>query len=251
MKWHLPLCFCLLGLAACNSQVVSEVSADSTINSGINELVLHSSYDPSKLIGVYTGMFDGSPISLSVNYVSGKNVSGYNVHKGLKRNMRGVLEPFGSQFKIKLDEPGNNQYDGHFELFIDTASYTGKGTWEPKNDASLKRKDFTFTRKKLDVYDEIAAAWTDTLSRTLLLKPDGAAVFSYYTSKGTVREQMENFGGNWERRKDSVIVTWQPNTIFPSRRSSFFIKKTKEENDTAYYLSGLVGETSEWVNEAP
>jgi len=238
-------------LIACNSQKTTDVQADSMISTGIGDLVLHTTFDAGKLKGLYTGMFDGTPISISINYISGKNVSGYNVHKGLKRNMRGSLETFGSQMKVMLDEPGNNQFDGHFVLFIDTTSFTGKGTWEPKNDAALKRKDFNFTKNKEEAYNELAATWADTLNRTLLLKPDRSAMFSYFTGKGTASEQMENIGGNWQQKKDSVIVYWQPNTLFPSRRSSFFIMREKMEGDTVLYLKGLKGEQSEWFNEAP
>ncbi|MEO7309425.1 MAG: hypothetical protein ABIX01_03430 [Chitinophagaceae bacterium] len=247
----LPVLCSILLTVACNSTNTVDVKTDSLVNTGINDLVLNSTFDVQQLKGLYAGSFEGTPISISINYVSGKNVSGYNVHKGLKRNMRGSLEPFGSQVKLELDEPGNNRFDGHFELFIDTASFAGKGTWKPKNDSTLKTKDFSFTKNKEEGYNQLVALWSDTLNRSIQLKSDGAAVFAYYTGKGTPQEQLQNFGGNWQQKGDSVIVFWQPNPIFPSRRSSFFVIKEKFDNDTTTYLRSLKGEKVEWLNEAP
>jgi hypothetical protein len=238
-------------LVACKQASTPEVKTDSLINTGVNDLVLNTSFEVGQLKGLYNGIFDGTPISISINYVSGKNVSGYNVHKGLKRNMRGSLEPFGSQIKLVMDEPGNNKYDGHFELFIDTASFAGKGTWQPKNDSTLKTKDFSFTKNKEQGYNYIVSTWSDTLNRSIELKNDGSAIFSYYTGKGTPQEQLQNIGGNWQQKSDSIVVFWQPNTIFPGRRSSFIIMKEKYEGDSIPYITGLKGEKSEWRNMMP
>ena len=247
--------FTISMLAACNNKqsatAETVTGTDSLANTGIDNVVLNTSYDVTKLKGLYSGSFDGTPISISINYVSGKNVSGYNVHKGLKRNVRGTLEPMGSQFKLMLDEPGSNKYDGHFELFVDTGSYKGQGTWEPKNDPDLKKKTFTFARQQKQEYNELATTWNDTLSRTMELKEDGAAIFNYYVGKGTPQEQLESFGGNWQQKKDSILVYWQPNTLFPSRRSGFRMMYEKAENDTLRYLSGLHGEKMDWYNGAP
>jgi hypothetical protein len=247
--------FFAFAVFACNNNQSSTTETvaetDSLANTDIDNVVLNTNYDVTKLKGIYSGLFDGTPISISVNYVSGKNVSGYNVHKGLKRNIRGTLEPMGSQFKLMLDEPGSNKYDGHFELFVDTASYKGQGTWTPKNDPDLKKKTFTFARQKNVEYNDLAATWGDSLNRTMELKVDGAAVFSYYTNKGTPQEQLESFGGNWQQKQDSVFVYWQPNTVFPSRRSGFRIMYEKVEGDTAKYLNGLHGEKVDWFNAAP
>jgi len=236
---------------ACKSDSVPETKVDSLVSPNIDRLVLNTTFDIQKLKGIYHGSFDGTPISISINYANGINISGYNIHKGLKRNMRGNLEPFGSQFKLVLDEPGTNKYDGHFELFIDTATFEGKGSWQPKNDQSLKKKDFTFVKDKTEGYNQLASSWTDSLGRIMTMNVDGSAQFAYYTGKGTPQEQLQNIAGNWQDQKDSVIVFWQPNTIFPSRRSAFFVKREKYEGDSTIYVQGLLGENMEWVNEAP
>lgn len=240
-------------LASCNNATTTttEVKTDSLINSGVNDILLQTNFEIEKLKGLYSGSFDGSPISISINYVSGKNVSGYNVHKGLKRNMRGTMEPFGTQIKLLLDEPGNNRFDGHFEMFIDTASFSGKGTWKPKNDTSLRTKDFSFTKNKVAAYNEAQGYWADTANtyRSIDLKFDGTAVYSYYENKGKPNEQLESILGSWQQKNDSVIIFWQPNKTFPSRRSSLFMLREKYDNDTSLIFTGLKGENTFWSND--
>ncbi len=240
--------------ASCNNATnTTDVKTDSLINSGVNDILLQTTFEVQKLKGLYSGTFDGSPISISINYVSGKNVSGYNVHKGLKRNMRGTMQPFGTQIKLLLDEPGNNRFDGHFEMFIDTASFSGKGTWKPKNDSSLKTKDFSFTKSEDEGngYRNLEAIWSDSLDRSFELKFDGTAIFAFYTGKGTPQEQLQNFSGNWQKKADSVIIYWQPNSIFPGRRSSFFMVKEIFPEDSSFYITGLKGEKMGWFNMSP
>ena len=250
LKYFIGLAFftCLL---ACQPDATVATKVDSLSGTNIDRLVLKTTFDIQKLKGLYNGTFDGTPISISINYVNGINISGYNVHKGLKRNMRGNIEPFGSQFKLTMDEPGTNKYDGRFEIFIDTASFIGKGTWQSINDSLLKKKNFTLTKNNTDNYNQLAAAWSDSLGRILNMNMDGSTQFSYYTGKGTPQEQLQIIAGNWQEKNDSVIVFWQPNTVFPSRRSSFWIKKEKVEGDSTIYINGLVGENADWLNEAP
>ena len=236
------------GLTACNESDTVATKTDSLVQTGINDLILQTSFNTEKLTGVYTGSFDDSPISLSINYVSGKNVSGYNVHKGLKRNMKGTIEAFGTRFKLLLDEPGDNQYDGHFELFVDTTSFSGKGTWEPKNDKAASKKTFSFTKDKAE-NEGLVNIWVDSLGRYLELKQDGGAKFSYYRGKGTAQEQLDEFTGNWQQKKDSVVLFWQKNVVFPSRRSAFFIRR--EKYDTAYFITSLSADSVEWSMAMP
>lgn len=238
-----------IAISACNTTTTTAVKEDSLVNAGVNDLLLNTGYDVSQLKGLYAGTFDGTPISISINYISGKRVSGYNVHKGLKRNMRGTIEPFGSQMKMVLDEPGDNKYDGHFELFIDTASFSGKGKWTTKNEPTLGSKEFSFTRSEQSNDQLVGSVWHDEANyRDLMLQPDGAASLSYYENKGTPREQMQTVAGNWQRQKDSVVIFWQPNVVFPSRRSAFFIQTQTYDGDSTRYIQGLKGEKAEWVN---
>ena len=86
---------------------------------------------PEKLKGTYTGDFKGSPIAITLNYISDTHVSGYNVHKGLTRNVTGTIEPTPFGLHLVLNEPGNNQFDGKFDFVIDTTNWLAKGKWTP------------------------------------------------------------------------------------------------------------------------
>jgi hypothetical protein len=241
----------VLLLACQQTSSTQTATTDSAIDTHVNDVLLNTDYNTHQLQGLYTGQFDGSPISISINYVSGKNVSGYDVHKGLKRNLRGKLEPMGSRFKLMLDEPGDNRYDGHFELFIDTASYTGQGTWAPRNDSTLEKKTFALTRQKTDDGNELVSSWSDTLNRTIDIRADGSAMLSYYVAKGTPQEQMEKVSGNWQQKRDSLLLFWQPNTIFPNRRTALHVVRIHADGDTTLFVDKLVGESVEWYNDAP
>lgn len=68
--------------------------------------------DPSAVEGLYAGTFKGAPISIILNYITEKRASGYNIHKGLKRNLSGTLSAAIAGWHLVLNEPGTNEYDG-------------------------------------------------------------------------------------------------------------------------------------------
>ncbi len=82
-------------------------------------------------IGVYTGDFGGSSIYISINFARGRNIAGYNTHKGLRRNLHGEMLPDGSGWKLRLEEPGDHPYDGVFDIRLAEDMQTMKGSWLP------------------------------------------------------------------------------------------------------------------------
>jgi len=183
------------------------------------------------IIGTYSGDFNGSPIAITLRYVSGKHVSGYNMHKGLKRNMAGTMELEGKQLHFHLSEPGTNKYDGVFDFLLDTTSWKGNGTWQAMH---LNNGTVSFTLKKQFLED---AEWSwgvfrDTLGNYLMLKRDKSCEYSYVADDSTSKGQAVVVTGTFKFEKDSIIVIdWQPNEIFPSRKSVFPIIKRYEKDD--------------------
>src|SRR4051794_15914073 len=59
---------------------------------------------PEKVRGAYIGDFKGSPIAITLNYVSDTHASGYNVHKGLTRNITGPIEATENGLHLLLSE---------------------------------------------------------------------------------------------------------------------------------------------------
>ena len=195
---------------------------------------------PETVKGIYTGNFNGSPISIVLNYVSNQHASGYNVHKGLTRNLSGTIRFANGKLQLQLAEPGNNPYDGLFSLEIDTATGKGKGAWKP-----LKKGEptsFTFTKKILKEFEgDYDLVYTDTLSNYLSLKPDGACTFSYLTDT-TEKAQQLTIRGSYQREKGIVTIFWQKNTVFPSGKSVFRTVKEKPYPEEDFEIESLKGE---------
>ena len=81
--------------------------------------------------GMYTGHYSKGFITLVINYISGNIASGYDIHKGLRRNLNGQVEQQGSTLTFVLKEPGGNPYDGTFYISLDSATEKMTGKWVP------------------------------------------------------------------------------------------------------------------------
>jgi hypothetical protein len=96
--------------------------------------------DVTAFKGMYLGYFGNSPIEIALEMV-GENgaVTGYSLHKGLKRPLNGTWAILDGTSKVKfiLNEPGDNKFDGHFDLMIDAETFEGGGTWVPKQGSGL------------------------------------------------------------------------------------------------------------------
>lgn len=206
---------------------------------------------PDDIKGTYKGDFAGSPIFITLNYYSGKNVAGYNVHKGLRRNIHGVLEPSGNNWVLTLAEPGDNPYDGNFKLIFSKDFKSAEGKWIPVNTATLKEKQFTLALvERSDDGDEFGS-YDNVLSGDhcdIAFKQDGSCEYNYYDkiTDSTFADQMNTVRGTWERKGDKVLVTWQPNAQFGKKASEFELVFDKAEEGTSRYLRNMKGEGREF-----
>lgn len=199
---------------------------------------------PERVKGTYIGEFKGSPIAITLNYVSNNHASGYNVHKGLTRNVSGTVEAKGSGLHLQLSEPGNNQYDGVFDLTIDTSKWTGKGHWKPfkKGDEA----DFAFKKQATPKEEEqYGVTYMDSLQNYIVLKPDGSCTYSYLTDTTRTGQQL-TVRGNYTKEKGTVTVYWQKNDVFP-QKSVFKYTETKPYKDEEYVERSLKGEGKQFT----
>lgn len=182
-----------------------------------------------KITGTYTGDFNGSPITVTLRYMAGKRISGYNIHKGLRRNMSGSIFLEGDQLHIRMQEPGTNIFDGSFDLLLDTGSMQAKGKWQPLNNKELGITKFSLTKQSKDEYGGMFL--TDSTGAELDMDGDGSCTFRYMVNDSTAAAQKLNVTGNYRFAKDSATVTffWQPNEVFPARQSIFTVTKTRDE----------------------
>jgi hypothetical protein len=194
---------------------------------------------PEKIMGTYIGDFKGSPIAITLNYVGSNHATGYNIHKGLKRNISGTIESDANGLHLVMEEPGNNQYDGKFDFVIDTTKWTGSGTWKPfkKGDAA----NFTL-RKQLGTSDDEqwGSTYMDSLQNYIILKPDGSCTYSYLTDTTKTGQEI-TISGNYSKDKNTYTVFWQKNDVFP-QKSTFKLIEVKPNKDEEYVEKSLKGE---------
>lgn len=249
MRIHSIVLLSLLVLVSCKqeSEVKERVKVEK-ISAVIPEEDL---FDYDTLRGIYSGDFSGSEIRVILNYVSSSNAIGYNIHKGLQRNLNGRVSRSGDSVQIVLEEPGDNEFDGVFTLHFIGIDQKPKGSWKP---LSAKLKEQKFQLKKLDrkkeksdetslysylmnygpIYDSIG---------TYDFQEDGLCIFEYYPSdiKEGARDQKREITGNWTIVKDSTLrIDWQPNKLFKSTENLKFRKILMEEYGDWYdhFLEG-------------
>ncbi|WP_147313893.1 hypothetical protein [Deminuibacter soli] len=212
----------------------------------------HTASD-SAVVSLYKGDFDGSPIYITINYHNGNKVAGYNVHKGLKRNITGELLPTANGFTATLDEPGDNPYDGHFIINFDTAFAKATASWSPVKPDGPRAKDFTLARatspKRQYEIDEVGYdPFTDGGMMAgdhsdINFEKDGSCLLTYYAhiTDSTYVDQLTTVKGTWEVKNNQVLVNWQPNETF-KKTNTVFDFSFYQNDDGKKYLNGIKGE---------
>lgn len=195
-------------------------------------------FDYDTLQGMYMGDFGGSDIRVILNYVSSKNAIGYNIHKGLQRNITGKVSRSGDSIQIILHEPGDNEYDGVFTVLFTGDKSKLTGFWEsnsgkiPKRSFKLKKMVYVEAKDENDINMSNFADYFSYLSDTIghySFKDDGLCTFEYYpvTDYENNVEQLVEIRGSWSLKGNLVSVNWQPNKIFKDRKSEFTILRTE------------------------
>ena len=228
---------------SCKEEVKTEPIVE--INRIPAEIPPVDDFDYDTLRGMYIGDFGGSDIRIILNYVSGSNAIGYNIHKGLTRNISGKVERKGESILLKLAEPGDHEYDGVFELVFEGIDKEPSGTWN-SNSGEISGKSFSL--KKLEQAktegDEITSYnfsryfgfLSDTLGNYHFDK-DGLCRYEYYPKdeEGKDADQMIEVAGSWSLTDSIVVIEWQPNERFTKNRMVFI---TKEHEYGERYLKG-------------
>lgn len=198
--------------------------------------------------GIYSGNFKASPISVVLHYVSGRHVSGYDIHKGLKRNIAGTMLVTGTQVQLNLAEPGTNPNDGTFKIIIDTVKKDITGWWTANNDKS-NVVHFTLTKRKQKDND---FNWIliDSLQNSIQLNQDGSCNYSYLAGDSTNTAQQFTVNGNYTIEKDSVLnIFWENNTVFPSKKSTYTIHFTTVDESDGYKIKSITLEDGRVFSE--
>ncbi|MDX2362086.1 MAG: hypothetical protein QNK23_14860 [Crocinitomicaceae bacterium] len=187
------------------------------------------------LQGMYIGDFGGSEIRIILNYISQKNAIGYNIHKGLQRNINGKVYRNGDSVQLILREPGDNEYDGVFTINFNGIDINPTGVWE-SNSGEIPSKQFTLSKIVKHEFDYEAPVTTenfhhffDYVSDSIgdyRFFEDGLCILEYYPeTKGDEEEQYQNIvkqfieiKGSWSLNESTLTIDWQPNDIYKDRK---------------------------------
>jgi hypothetical protein len=214
----------------------------------------------SDILGTYQADFSGSPIFITINYCNGKNIAGYNVHKGLRRNLNGEIKQENNQWVVTLNEPGDHPFDGRFQLLFDADYQHGKGNWMPLNTPTLKEKTLQLSRvEKVGKEEDNFTAYLmngETFTGNhcdITFTSDGSCTLTYYNklTDSTFAPQMNVVRGTWEKKKEELHINWEKNEQFGKRNSVFIINFQSDENDPdKKYFNGIKGEGFEFWPQA-
>lgn len=200
--------------------------------------------DFDTLRGLYTGDFGDGFINVVLTYVNDKKAIGYNIHKGLQRNISGSVIQKEDHFELALNEPGDNEYDGVFNLLISKKDGSVNATWTANN-PKISSKKFKLKKQALkkgndskSVYEggEITEHnFIDIFSYASLdvgnvdFQENGIIRFTYYP-EGQENEQQEVIKGSWKFiNPKTMVIEWAKNSLFKERQMKF--KLVKDEYD--------------------
>lgn len=104
------------------------------------------------LLGYWVGPFGKNMINLTLSEVNDTLIKGYSVCAGNYRPISGsIKETKKGRFTVKMNEPGDDKYDGAFEFEVNTLTNELSGKWTPYktkgNEAKeyiLYKRDFTY-----------------------------------------------------------------------------------------------------------
>jgi hypothetical protein len=220
----------------------------------------HSDTDASSVIadstatalqGSYSGKFKSGLLTLVINYISGNTVSGYDLHKGVRRNVNGEIEKKAGQYALVLREPGGNPFDGIFYLTMDQEARTVNGRWVPVDSSRTHSAALTLTRgTKQDAADSTGGyvrtlyddRWEGDLG-TLYFTEDNTCKLEYYPDSNAAgaTAQLVTVNGNYVQSADTVLIDWQNNKRTPTLHMRLTWQHRKEIDDSTRIPEDLHG----------
>lgn len=206
--------------------------------------------DFDTLRGLYTGDFGDGFINVVLTYVNDKKAIGYNVHKGLQRNISGAVVQKKDQFELTLNEPGDNKFDGVFTLIISKKDGSVNASWKA-NDPKIKSKTFKLKKKSIETTldskgyfdfttDKVteenfreafshATLYIGDNSGDITFQENGIVKHSYYP-ENQQNEQMEFIKGSWKfKDAKTLVIDWSKNSEFKERQMTFKLIQNAEE----------------------
>lgn len=195
-----------------------------------------------KICGMYTGDFGNSFIHLHLVFINEHSVVGYNILKGLQRNISGKVKEHPDKWELTLAEAGDRPDDGVFTIFISRDDFNVQGNWKANN-SKIPGKSFRLQKiireeEKNDT-DEIRITQynftgyfspASYMGYACYFYENGSVLLVYAPTdeEGNHIEQQVEARGSWRfiAKKEPVVeVAWQKNTL---------LKKTQHKLKVEY-----------------
>lgn len=206
--------------------------------------------------GTYSGRFKGGLLTLVLNYVSGNTVSGYDLHKGIRRNINGQIEEEDGGYGLTLHEPGGNPFDGTFYLHMDKAAQKLSGNWVPTDSTRTHSGDLTLARGR-EIINESDGVDKHVYNRTwggdlgtLTFEENNTCKLEYYPDS-TARDphpQQVTVNGNYIENVDTILIDWQTNKRIPNLHMRLIWKHYKQLTDSTSVEEDLHGNGLKFLN---
>jgi hypothetical protein len=209
-------------------------------------------YDTQKLLGTYAGNMGKGIVSLTLNYINGDIVSGFDVHQGNRRNLNGHVTANGPALDFTLNEPGDNSKDGIFTFTLDTAKLRIKGSWKPQHpDKALAQQlqlRFIVSLDSPNSSSTYNGAWllggTDSV---LVFSSDGTCLFRFYAHSEDPTSQLNTVRGSFLKTGNTFRIDWEKNPYTPARQMTLVLGLQPIEDSQGDSTMELKG--SGWVLE--
>jgi hypothetical protein len=185
--------------------------------------------DTQSFLGTYQGKLGKSVVTVVINYINGNIVSGYDIVKGVRRNLNGKLEAKGSTANFDLSDPGDNASDGHYLFTLDTGKHALTGDWKPLHAGNFPEASLTLKRRKgpdensgyRPIFQDWQGGKKDGPEGILTFQDDGFCQFEYYKNEQDSTDQVNTIKGTYiELKKNSVIIEWERNSFFPAPKTT-------------------------------
>lgn len=168
----------LLLLTSCNGQIKSDNKVDDEVisptpdkvenketkkNTGNTNITVENDAD---LIGSWVGWFESdmgdengemlggivywnreNKITISIDEIEGGLVKGHTIVAGNKRDFNGTITRKESMFTMKLDEPGDDKYDGSFQIEMNSNKKLLTGKWKAYKNIEINKRKFNLSKK--------------------------------------------------------------------------------------------------------
>lgn len=86
-------------------------------------------------------------INISIQHIEENRVDGISIIAGTLRPLKGTIQETENGFEIILVEPGREQYDGTYHLFLDSRTSMIRGTWLAYKDIVLKERNLSLKKR--------------------------------------------------------------------------------------------------------